>query len=95
LAAFLVSRVKVTDPVRFEAYRSASIPIVKSFGGEYVARSDKVEALDGHFPGGRVVLIRFPDTAAAHAFWNSPEYRKARELRLGAAELDLWLLPDV
>ncbi len=95
MAAYLVSRVRVTDAARFEAYRAASRPIVKSFGGEYVARSDKVEALDGNFPGGRVVLMRFPDTAAARAFWNSAEYRKARELRLGAAELDLWLLPDV
>lgn len=95
MPAFLVSRVKVTDANRFEAYRAASMPIVKSFGGEYLARSDKVEALDGNFPGGRVVLMRFPDTAAARAFWNSAEYRKARELRLGAAELDLWLLPDV
>ena len=95
MAAFLVSRVRVTDAARFEAYRTASMPIVKSFGGEYVARSDKVEALDGNFPGGRVVLMRFPDTAAARAFWNSAEYRKAREIRLGAAELDLWLLPDV
>lgn len=95
MAAYLVSRVKITDPKRFEEYRAASGPIVKSYGGEYVARSDKVEALDGNFPGGRVVLMRFPDTAAARAFWTSPEYRKARELRLGAAEIDLWLMPDV
>jgi len=94
MAAFLVSRVRITDASRFDAYRAASKPILESFGGEYVARCDKVEALDGDFPGGRVVLMRFPDTAAARAFWNSAEYRKARELRLGAAELDLWLLPD-
>ena len=95
MAAFLVSRVKITDPKRFEEYRAASMPIVKRFGGEYVARSDKVEALDGNFPGGRVVLVGFDDAAAARAFWNSPDYRNARELRLGAAELDLWLMPDV
>ena len=89
MAAYLVSRVRITDASRFDAYRAASKPILESFGGEYVARCDKVEALDGNFPGGRVVLMRFPDTATARAFWNSAEYRKARAAREGAAIMRL------
>ena len=94
MPAYVVSRVRVIDEARFAKYREASIPVAQKFGAEYLARSDKVEALDGNYDGRRLVIIRFPDTRAARAFWNSPEYQAVRELRLGAAEIDIWLVPE-
>ncbi|MGE0737389.1 MAG: DUF1330 domain-containing protein [Alphaproteobacteria bacterium] len=94
MPAYLISRIRITDEERFAKYRAASIPVAQKFGAEYLARSDKVEALDGSYDGRRLVIIKFPDTKTARAFWASPEYRAAREHRLGAAEIDIWLVPE-
>lgn len=94
MPAYVISRIRVTDEARFAKYREASIPVATKFGAEYLARSNKVEALDGTYDGRRLVIIKFPDAKTARAFWNSPEYRAAREFRLGAAEIDIWLVPE-
>jgi uncharacterized protein (DUF1330 family) len=95
MAAYLISQIQVTDPDRFQQYREASIPIAQSYGATYLARSDEVVCLDGAHDGRRVVIIAFPDMERLNAFWNSPEYQAARQLRLGAAEIDIWALPGL
>jgi len=45
--------------------------------------------IEGDWTPERVVIVRFPDMAAAHAFYNSPEYGKARTAREGAAIMRL------
>lgn len=95
MTAYLISQIRVTDPDRFQQYREASIPIAESYGATYRARSDDVLCLDGHHDGRRVVIIEFPDMERLKAFWNSAEYQAARQLRLGAAEIDIWSLPGL
>jgi uncharacterized protein (DUF1330 family) len=93
MPAYIVSQIRVTDPERFNQYRAASIPVAEAHGARYIARSDAVECLDGAHDGRRLVIIEFPDMAQLKAFWNSPAYQAARELRLGAAEIDIWAIP--
>ena len=44
-----------------------------------------------------MVISKWPDRAAAHAFWNSPEYAEAKKLREGLAEVQVLLIdgPDL
>ena len=53
--------------------------------------------LEGTFAEGEMMgVLGFPSAAAAHAFWDSPEYRKIAELRADAGifRIALWpLLP--
>ncbi|MDH3235212.1 MAG: DUF1330 domain-containing protein [Alphaproteobacteria bacterium] len=93
MPAYIVSQIRVTDRERFERYRQASIPVAKSYGARYLARSDAVECLDGAHDGRRVVIIEFPNMSQLKAFWNSAEYQAAREHRLGAADIDIWAIP--
>lgn len=95
MSAYLISQIRVTNEDAFQEYRQASIPVAESYGAKYLARSDDVEALDGAHDGRRVVIIEFPDMETLRAFWNSPEYQAARQLRLDAAEIDIWALPGM
>jgi uncharacterized protein (DUF1330 family) len=93
MAAYMISRIRVTDEANFARYRDASIPVAGRFGAKYLARSDEIQILDGTDDGRRMVIIEFPDMAQLRAFWDSPEYQAARELRLGAAEIDIVAIP--
>ena len=93
MAAYLISQIRVTDPDQFQKYRDASIPVAERYGARYLARSDDVEVLDGKHDGRRVVIIEFPDMDRLRAFWNSADYQSARQLRLNAAEIDIWAIP--
>jgi uncharacterized protein (DUF1330 family) len=51
-----------------------------------------MEVLEGGFPGARIVLVEFESVERAKRFYDSPEYRAAREKRLGAADFHMLLV---
>ncbi|WP_344533250.1 DUF1330 domain-containing protein [Streptomyces albiaxialis] len=50
------------------------------YGGRFVAHDPQPEVLEGDF-GGYVVVIGFPDMAAARAWYRSPAYQEILPLR--------------
>ena len=86
MAAYMVARINVTDPVQYEQYKALAPIAIKKFGGEYMTRGGDMETLEGPEETLRVVLVKFPDMDAARGFYDSPEYKKARDARDGAAE---------
>ncbi len=68
------------------------MPLIASFGGKHV-RGGKAELLEGQQEGRGIALFEFPSMEAIHAFWNSSEYIPVKEIRRGAATLDIWAVP--
>lgn len=87
MSGYMIAQVRVTNPEKFKAYAAAAGPVTAKYGGEYLVRGGAMVALEGD-PAERLVVIRFPDRAAAEAWYNSPEYQEARKLREGAATGD-------
>ncbi len=85
MAAYLIAQVDVTDPRQYEQYKVLSSQAIAAHGAEILARGGEVQVLEGDVPPGRVVVLKFPDLAAARAFYDSAEYRLARQARAGAA----------
>jgi len=83
--AYLLVQGQVTDREGFKAYSAALPPIYRKYGGEYLAvvPAPLVEVVEGATEHRSIVLARFPSRAAARAFWDSPEYAVARQLRAG------------
>jgi uncharacterized protein (DUF1330 family) len=79
--AYVIAEVEVRDAAAYEDYKSAVVPIVAQFGGRYIARGGQIESVEGSDPSGRVVIIEFPDFAAAQAFLRSEEYRPVADIR--------------
>ncbi len=86
MPAYMVARVNVKDPVQYEEYKALAPIAIKKYGGEYLTRGGEMETLEGPEETLRVVLVKYPDMDAARAFYNSPEYKKARDARAEAAE---------
>ena len=73
MTAYVIARVNVTDPDKYENYKALAPAAIKKYGGEYLARGGAVELLEGPAEDRRVVVLSFPDMDAARGFYNSPE----------------------
>jgi uncharacterized protein (DUF1330 family) len=89
MSAYLLVDCKVTDPVKYEAYKLLAKPAVERHGGRYLVRGGETAVLEGDWRPNRVILVEFPTLAQARAFYDSPEYAQARATRTGAAEMNM------
>lgn len=85
MAAYLIARIDVTDPARYEEYKELAHAAVGAHGGRYVVRGGDHETLEGDIEERRLVVLEFADMATARAFYHSPEYAAAKARREGAA----------
>ncbi len=95
MAAYLIMQIAITDQEKWRTYREAVVPLILEFKGKHVTQGGGVESLEGGDDGERIALFEFPSMDALQAFWNSPEYKAVKELRRGAATLNVWAVPGV
>lgn len=89
MTAYLIVDVDIHDAERYEAYKRAVPPLIARHGGEYLVRGGGFEVLEGNWRPTRLVLLRFPDRQAIHAFLDDPDYRPVREMRHAIATSSL------
>ena len=82
MPAYVVAEVEVTNPAGYESYRPLAGASVAQYGGKFVVRGGKAELIEGSQEPARIVVIEFPDNAAAKRWYNSPEYQEALKIRL-------------
>jgi uncharacterized protein (DUF1330 family) len=90
--AYVIAEITVQDPTAYEQYKAIIKPIVEKYGGKYLVRAGRVEAIDGTPPTGRVILLEFPSFAMAEAFEKSPENLSAATIRHKAATSRLFIV---
>ncbi|HKO59021.1 MAG TPA: DUF1330 domain-containing protein [Thermoanaerobaculia bacterium] len=86
MSAYIVSRVKIHDAGAMQRYMKEAPATVAAFGGRYLVRGGDVQALEGTWEHERMVVVEFPDKAAALAWYESEMYRPLRDLRQASAE---------
>ncbi len=84
MSAYIIADVTVTDPARMAAYREWSTRAMQEHCAEVLVRGGEFEVLEGPWTPSRLVVLRFPDRAAAKAFYASETYSHARTLRENA-----------
>jgi uncharacterized protein (DUF1330 family) len=82
----------VHDRRKLEDYWRAAGPTFEGRGAKFLSIYTPVEALElmGSIEG--IVLIEFPDVAAAKAWYESPEYQQAKQHRDGAADTEFFII---
>lgn len=88
MSAYIVVRVKVTDPEQYKRYTARTPDCVASFGGRFIVRGGETVTLEGPEFSDRMVIIEFPSLERAKEFYRSPEYTEIKALRehAGVAE---------
>lgn len=99
MPAYMIVTAVIHDREQFiNGYGAAAAELIGKFGGEYLLRAPGAECLEGGFgKEASMVISKWPDRAAAKAFWDSPEYAEARKLREGLADVQVMLIdgPDL
>ena len=89
MPAYVIVETDVTDHEQYERYRDAAPASIAAHGGRYLVRGGELAIFEGDWDPARVVILEFPDLETAKAWYASEEYGAARELRRGAAALNM------
>jgi uncharacterized protein (DUF1330 family) len=95
MPAYIIAMMTVTKPDAYEGYRALAGAAVAKHGARFLVRGGKREVIEGAFPGARVAVLEFETFEKAKVFYDSPEYRAAREQRANAADFNLLIVDGV
>jgi uncharacterized protein (DUF1330 family) len=95
VSAYLVVEVEVLEPVRYEKYKQMVAPSLEAYGGRFLVRGGAVETLEGDWSPKRLVVLEFPSSARAKAWWGSQEYAEAKALRQATAKTRMVLAEGI
>jgi len=95
MTTYLLANVTVTNPEQYEEYKRWSSQAMQEHGAQVLVRGGEVQVVEGDWTPDRVVLLAFPDQAAARAFYDSETYARAKAARAGAAVMRMVLIEGV
>ena len=79
---YAIVEIDITDQSWVADYVKNVTPMLERHGGRYLARTSKIERIEGDRKLPQVVvLVEFPSKEAAERFYGSGEYRPYLELR--------------
>ncbi|HEY2768832.1 MAG TPA: DUF1330 domain-containing protein [Solirubrobacteraceae bacterium] len=82
MKCYAVAGLAITHPGWIAQYVAQVTPLVEARGGRFLARTPKVQKIEGERPAPQVVLIiQWPSRAVAEEFYASEEYRPHLEAR--------------
>lgn len=90
MPAYIIIDVDITDPVLYEEYKKLTPASLAAHGGRFAVRGGETVLLEGDRAPGRIVILEFPDMAAAKRWWGSEEYAPAKALRQKAS--NTWMV---
>jgi uncharacterized protein (DUF1330 family) len=95
MSAYVIVDITVTDPDQFEVYKRMAPETIALYGGRYLARGLPTETLEGDWTPTRLVILEFDSVERAKAWWDSQEYRDAKQLRHQTARSQMIVVPGV
>jgi uncharacterized protein (DUF1330 family) len=91
MTAYVIVNVKVTNPEQYKEYQKWSTLAMRAHDVKVLVRGGQCEVLEGRDPI-RTVIMQFPSMDAARAWYHSDQYRRARNARAGAAEMNMYIV---
>lgn len=95
MAAYLISDVTVQDAEGFQLYRTRAADSIARHGGRYLVRGGAIKTLEGTWDPRTIIIVEFPSMEQARAWYRSPEYASALEVRDQALSRNLILVDGI
>ena len=93
MTAYLLVDTLIENPDEYEKYKKLAKPIAEKYGGKYRVRGGDMDVRETDlWEPTRMVIVEFPDMAAARAFVNSDEYAPVKPIRRDNAKCTLVIL---
>jgi uncharacterized protein (DUF1330 family) len=84
--------IEITHPEKMEEYRLGVFATVEQYSGRYVALGGRFDVVEGDWRPAFPVIIEFPSFEQARGWYDSPEYRPLKALRLAAAKSNVVII---
>jgi uncharacterized protein (DUF1330 family) len=81
MSAYVIVQETVHDQAMFDTYRKDVPATIAAHDGKFLVRGGVLSVLEGEWKIPRIVVVEFPNRAAAEAWYNSREYQKLVPLR--------------
>jgi uncharacterized protein (DUF1330 family) len=75
MSVYIVASIAVEDWDEYGKYQEGFLEVFARYRGEILAVSDAPQVIEGEWPYGRAVVLRFPDEEEARRWYDSPEYQ--------------------
>jgi uncharacterized protein (DUF1330 family) len=90
---YCIAEMDITDPSWVPEYVKNVTGMVERHGGRYLARTAKVETIEGERQAPQIfLLIEWPSREALETFYRSEEYRPFLQKRKAGARNQFWLV---
>lgn len=89
MSSYFVGLITIHDRTRYDNYLAGFDEVFERYDGEVIAVEDVPRVLEGSWPCGRTVLIRFPDDESLLRWYRSPEYQALARERRAAADCSI------
>jgi|SRR5579864_928278 len=90
---YAIVEIDITDQAWVADYVKNVTPMLERHGGRYLARTSKIEKLEGERKRPQiVVLVEFPSKDAAERFYQCEEYRPYLQSRKAGAKNEFLLI---
>jgi uncharacterized protein (DUF1330 family) len=86
MSVYIIAQLKFTRRELYDRYQSRFMGVFSKFKGKLLVADAHPVVLEGEWPRDKVVIMEFPDDAAAQEFQNSPEYQEISVDRKAGAD---------
>jgi uncharacterized protein (DUF1330 family) len=85
MPAYVIVEIEVLNDKSYEAYKRMVPASLAPFNGKFLVRGGASQILEGDWLPKRLVILEFPTVDRAKAWWNSPDYAEAKNVRQASA----------
>jgi uncharacterized protein (DUF1330 family) len=76
VTVFIVAQLTFKDHERYNRYQAKFADVFRKFRGRLVAAAESPRVIEGQNGPDKIVVLEFPDEAAALEFQSAPEYQE-------------------
>jgi uncharacterized protein (DUF1330 family) len=85
MSSYFIALINIHDPERYDQYLAGFNEVFDKYNGKVIAVEDYPRILEGHWPAGRTVMIKFADDSELRKWYESDEYQTLAERRKEAS----------
>lgn len=86
MSVYIIAQLKFTRRELYDRYQARFFDVFRKFRGKVLVADERPRLLEGRFERDKVVVLEFPDEAAAMEFQDSAEYAEIAVDRKAGAD---------
>ena len=86
MTVYVIAQLKFTRRELYDRYQSRFMGVFRKFRGKLLVADEHPVVLEGEWPRDKIVIMEFPDAAAAEEVQTSPDYLEIAVDRKAGAE---------